>query len=77
MCKSYNNLGIQNGWNSDPREFTNHIEKCGERKTITITDSESYDYTFYPTVTRKKLGNCYYEYACSKCEIKWSVDSSD
>ena len=28
-------------------------------------------------VNETKLGNCYYEYECPVCKIRWRVDSSD
>lgn len=27
--------------------------------------------------TKKRLGNCWYEFTCPICKIKWDVDSSD
>jgi hypothetical protein len=28
-------------------------------------------------VSTRKLGNCWYEYSCEICKIKYNVDSSD
>lgn len=61
------NLGCTNSWNFDPDEYINHIKYCN------IFDGKRLDYP----VTRKKLGNCYYEYTCERCKIIWTVDSSD
>jgi hypothetical protein len=57
------------------KHFKGHCNNCDGRGWVNENSSSAkciHDY-----IQNRKLGNCYYEYVCTKCGTKKNIDSGD
>jgi hypothetical protein len=62
MENKIKNLGCANGWTDE---------------SLPIEYEQHVNARHFELATVKKLGNCWYEYTCPICKIRYNVDSSD
>lgn len=72
--KEYKDCGCANGWYS-PSILVNGkwVKEHPDRVPAEVVACREAGHG----LSSKKLGNCYYEYSCAICKIKYDVDSSD